>query len=165
MITGVYQYVDPLLELSSLFRFVSSYCLILIVKLLEISGRFLVDYIQQVQTGGEGANPLKSSIATQLSLHKIIPAYSVRRRLHSFYNGSCSWQKDSKHFSTPLPLVVFKDGLLLRVSVHSLFTLETFILLILWIYWILIALLLICTSMDSMKSRLPHKFISSGQSD
>ena len=103
MITGVYQYVDPLLELSSLFRFVSSYCLIhvLIVKLLEISGRFLVDCIQQVQTGGEGANPLKSSIATQLSLHKTIPAYSVRRRLHSFYNGSCSWQKDSKHFSPP----------------------------------------------------------------
>ena len=61
MITGVYQYVDPLLELSSLFRFVSSYCLIhvLIVKLLEISGRFLVDCIQQVQTGGEGGNPLK----------------------------------------------------------------------------------------------------------
>ena len=159
MIIGVYQYVDPLLELSSLFRFVSSYCLIFIVKLLEISGRFLVE---QVQTGGEGANPLKSSIATQLSLHKTIPAYSVRRRLHSFYNGSCSWQKDSKHFSTPLPLVVFKDGLLLRVSVHSLFTLETFILLILWIYWILIALRLICTSMDSMKSQLPHKFLSSG---
>ena len=71
-------------------------------------------------------------------------------------------KKTPKHFSTPLPLVVFKDGLLLRVSVHSLFTLETFISLILWIYWILIALRLICTSTDSMKSQLPHKFISSG---
>ena len=162
MMTGMHQYVDLLLELSNLFRFVSSYCLILIVKLLEISGRFLVDCIQQVQTGGEGANPLKSSIATQHSLHKTIPAYSGRRRLHSFLMEAVLGKKTPSTLIHPLPLVVFKDGLLLRVSVHSLFTLETFILLILWIYWILIALRLICTSMDSMKSQLPHKFLSSG---